>query len=143
MGNAQNGFQQYSNTSIPVAINNGFDPFNNTFGGLNKQISDAFSPIGGIFNSIGNSIGSAFDKNNHGFLDGEWGDFALSVKRVAELPTQIISENVATFGKGAGEGANSFLTPLSYNPSFYLLAIGGILLLVIGGYLVFKIGSKF
>ena len=100
-----------------------------------------FDDFGNVFNTIGQSIGSAFDGSTHGFLSGNWDDLSLGLKRVAGLPTEIITNNFKTVARGFGEGSGDFLSQLSYNPSFYVIAGAGILVLLIGGYVVYKAGK--
>ncbi len=100
-----------------------------------------FDDFNNVFANIGRSIGNVFDPANHGFLSGNWDDLSLGLKRAGSLPTEIITNNFKTFAQGAGEGTGSFLSQLSYNPSFYVIAGAGILILLIGGYVVYKAGK--
>lgn len=96
--------------------------------------------MGDFFGHLGSLVNSAFDPGNHGVLDGNWGDFQLGINRAFGLPTQIISNNVETFGHSIGNVEQSLLSPLSANPAFYILAGGGIIVLLIVGYTVYKVG---
>lgn len=91
--------------------------------------------------SIEHLVNGAFDSSNHGIFDGRYEDFQLGINRAFGLPTSIISNNLQTFGDGIGKASNSVLTPLSSSPAFYILGIGGILILIITGYTVFKVGK--
>ena len=102
------------------------------------SIFDSLSQFGSL---IGDIVNSAFDPKNHGILDGNWDDFQLGAQRAGGLVPGIISNNLQTFGKGIGQGANNILSPLSYNPSFYILAGGGILILLMIGYTMIKVGK--
>lgn len=96
-----------------------------------------------VFDSFNHFMGSAFDPNNHGVFSGSWDDFPLGVNRLVGLGpsavTNTITGNLKTYASAIGESSNSILTPLSMNPSFYIIAIGGILVLIIGGYVAFKV----
>jgi len=90
---------------------------------------------------LSDKVNSAFDSKNHGFLSGNWDDFQLGINRVAGLVPNVVSNNIDIISKGVGKGLNNTLTPLSYNPSFYLIAGGSILALLIIGYGAIKVGK--
>jgi len=102
------------------------------------SIFDSLSQFGSL---VSNRINDAFNPQNHGFLDGNFDDFQLGFKRAGGLIPSVISNNIQTISKGVGQGANNILSPLSYNPSFYLIAGGSIIALLIIGYSVVKIGK--
>ena len=100
------------------------------------SIFDSLSQFGSL---VSNRINDAFNPQNHGFLDGNFDDFQLGFKRAGGLIPSVISNNIQTISKGVGQGANNILSPLSYNPSFYILAGGSIIALLIFGYISFKV----
>ena len=97
---------------------------------------------------VTNNIGSAFDANKHGFLSGNYDDFQLgldkiigSTTKVAGVPFTILENNLTKLGSGIGQGANNILSPLSQNPSFFLISGIAILGLLIVGYGMIKVGK--
>ena len=102
-----------------------------------------FDSIGRTFNTvtlgIEHSIHDAFDPTNHGFLDGNFDDFALGFKRATGLVPQAISQGIETVSQGVGRAENNLLSPINNSPAFYIMAGGGIIALVIFGYVAFKV----
>ena len=92
-----------------------------------------------LFGHLSSTVNSAFSTQNHGFLDGKWEDFQLSINRVFGIVPEVVKNNLKTYGEGIGSFSNSVLSSLSFQPSFWLLGIGGILVLIIGGYVTFKV----
>lgn len=104
-----------------------------------------FNSIGNTFNNafhgIDSIVNDAFNKDNHGFLDGRWEDFSLGITRGGTLLPNIAATNIQTVGHSINAVGSEALSNLTSNPSFYLLAGGGILGLLIVGYVVVKLGK--
>ena len=95
-----------------------------------------------VWNNVSHAFQSAFDPNQHGFLSN-WENFQLGVDRVVNLVPHATTNSVAstteTLSQAFGKAETTLLQPLTYSPSFYILAGGGILLLLIIGYVLIKI----
>lgn len=92
-----------------------------------------------LFNGIDSMFSQAFDASQHGFLSGNWDDFTLGINRVAGIVPNAIASNANIITGAIGQSTNNILAPLNYNPSFWILAIGGILVLLIGGFVTVKV----
>lgn len=95
----------------------------------------------GIISWIGDEWNAAFDKNNSGFLDGNWDHFQLGVNRVLGIVPHAISNNISVISEGGGKGINNLLQPFNplNNPVGPFFIIGGILIIIIGGYVGYKV----
>ena len=102
------------------------------------SIFDSLSQFGSI---ISNKVNTAFDANNHGFLDGNWDDFQLGFTRIGGVVPNVVANNVDIISRGASKGINNVLSPLSNNPSFYIVGGIAILGLLIVGYGAIKVGK--
>lgn len=98
-----------------------------------------------LFNGIGHIFEQAFDPAQHGVFSGSWDDFSLGVNRIVSLGpsavTNTITGNLKTYAGAIGDASNSILSPLSMQPSFYIIGGIGILMLLIVGYGMIKVGK--
>jgi hypothetical protein len=98
-----------------------------------------FSGIEQFGSLVSGKINSAFDSLNHGFLDGNFDDFQLCLNRVVGIVPNIIANKKGIVTKGTKQGFKNILDPLTYSPSFYIIANGSIIALLIVGYSVYKV----
>ena len=95
-----------------------------------------------LLNNLSHTVESAFSAQNHGIFSGSWSDFQMAVDRVVNLVPHATSGSLAnttdTVSSAFGRAENNLLSPLTWNPSFYVLGGIGILLLLVIGYGMIK-----
>jgi hypothetical protein len=104
-------------------------------------IGEIGNTFNNVFSGVGNLINSAFDSSKHGIFSGSYDDFKMGFNRTAGLIPEAWANNAVTVSQGLGQAGSNILTPLSYNPSFYLIMAVAILGLGTVAYTVFKIGK--
>jgi hypothetical protein len=106
---------------------------------------DFIGDLGHSFNvvshGITNLISNAFDPHNNGFLSGSFEDFSLGVDKASKILPNVISNEITGISQGVANASTNVLGSLTNQPSFYLLAIGGILGLFIVAFVAVKIGK--
>jgi len=110
------------------------DFFTNLINGVSGSVND-------ISGAINNGIHNATTGN--GIASGNWDSLQQGTNRIVGLLPHAFggaaSDYITQVGQGLGNAAGSILSPMSFNPSFYVLGALGILGLGIVIYILVKV----
>jgi len=118
------------------------NPWNNDAAITHNPTLDA---IGGVFNDIFGGINNGIHNatTGNGIFSGNYDSLNTGVQRAVGLLPHAFSmagkDYLTNMGQGAGNALTSIFGSVSMQPSFYLVAIGGILGLGIVLYILMKV----
>lgn len=108
---------------------------------IGGAFNDYFNMVGSDLNVIGNAFHNGVQNifGNNGILSGNYDSLNQGVHRAVNILPDAFGQAANNYLSGVGSGLGGLLGNLSYQPSFYLLVGGGLLVGVIVLYVLIKV----